>query len=309
MNQNVRKSCLLVLTALIWGIAFVAQTTGGDTVGAFSFNCIRSLIGGIVLIPVIHVLDTKTDKKPKTAAEKKTLLTGGIACGCVMFIASSFQQLGISLGTEAGKAGFLTACYILLVPILGLFLKKKCGWNIWIGVVLTLAGLYLLCMNGTTGFSLRFSDGLVIICAVCFSLHILLVDHFSPLVDGVRLSSIQFIISGLIGLIPTFFVDMHHSLSGFYAWLPALQSWNAWIPILYAGVMSCGVGYTLQIIGQNGLNPTIASLLMSLESVFSVLAGWIILGQKLTPREILGCVIIFVAIVLAQIPVNAKTDG
>ena len=309
MKQNVRNSCLLVLTALIWGIAFVAQTTGGDTVGAFSFNCIRSLIGGIVLIPVIHVLDTKTDKKPKTAAEKKTLLTGGIACGCVMFIASSFQQLGINLGTEAGKAGFLTACYILLVPILGLFLKKKCGWNIWIGVVLTLAGLYLLCMNGTTGFSLRFSDGLVIICAVCFSLHILLVDHFSPLVDGVRLSSIQFIISGLIGLIPTFFVDMHHSLSGFYAWLPALQSWNAWIPILYAGVMSCGVAYTLQIIGQNGLNPTIASLLMSLESVFSVLAGWIILGQKLTAREILGCVIIFAAIVLAQLPVNSRTDG
>lgn len=308
MKQNVRNSCLLVLTALIWGIAFVAQTTGGDTIGAFSFNCIRSLIGGIVLIPVIHVLDTKTDKKPKTAAEKKTLLTGGIACGCVMFIASSFQQLGINLGTEAGKAGFLTACYILLVPILGLFLKKKCGWNIWIGVVLTLAGLYLLCMNGTTGFSLRFSDGLVIICAVCFSLHILLVDHFSPLVDGVRLSSIQFIISGLIGLIPTFFVDMHHSLSGFYAWLPALQSWNAWIPILYAGVMSCGVAYTLQIIGQNGLNPTIASLLMSLESVFSVLAGWIILGQKLTAREILGCVIIFAAIVLAQLPVNSRTD-
>ena len=309
MKQNVRNSCLLVLTALIWGTAFVAQTTGGDTVGAFSFNCIRSLIGGIVLIPVIHVLDTKTDKKPKTAAEKKTLFTGGIACGCVMFIASSFQQLGINLGTEAGKAGFLTACYILLVPILGLFLKKKCGWNIWIGVVLTLAGLYLLCMNGTTGFSLRFSDGLVIICAVCFSLHILLVDHFSPLVDGVRLSSIQFIISGLIGLIPTFFVDMHHSLSGFYAWLPALQSWNAWIPILYAGVMSCGVAYTLQIIGQNGLNPTIASLLMSLESVFSVLAGWIILGQKLTAREILGCVIIFAAIVLAQLPVNSRTDG
>ena len=124
MKQNVRNSCLLVLTALIWGTAFVAQTTGGDTVGAFSFNCIRSLIGGIVLIPVIHVLDTKTDKKPKTDAEKKTLLTGGIACGCVMFIASSFQQLGINLGTEAGKAGFLTACYILLVPILGLFLKK-----------------------------------------------------------------------------------------------------------------------------------------------------------------------------------------
>ena len=308
MSHKVRNSCLLILTALIWGIAFVAQTTGCDAVGAFSFNCIRSLIGGLVLIPVIRVLDTKTDRKPKTAADKKNLLTGGIACGCVMFVASSFQQLGINLGTEAGKAGFLTACYILLVPILGLFLKKKCGWNIWVGVVLTLAGLYLLCMNGTTGFSLRFSDSLVIICSVCFSLHILLVDHFSPLVDGVRLSSIQFIVSGLIGLIPTFFVDMHHSITGFYAWLPALQSWSAWIPILYAGIMSCGVAYTLQIIGQNGLNPTVASLLMSLESVFSVLAGWIILGQKLTAREILGCVIIFAAIVLAQLPVNAKKD-
>ena len=304
MNRKVRNSCLLILTALIWGIAFVAQTTGGDAIGAFSFNCIRSLIGGLVLIPVIRVLDTKTDRKPKTAAEKKTLLTGGIACGCVMFVASSFQQLGINLGTEAGKAGFLTACYILLVPILGLFLKKKCGWNIWVGVVMTLVGLYLLCMNGTTGFSLRFSDGLVIIGSVCFSLHILLVDYFSPLVDGVCLSSIQFIVSGLIGLIPTFFVDMHHSLTGFYTWLPALQSWDAWLPILYAGVMSCGVAYTLQIIGQNGLNPTIASLLMSLESVFSVLAGWIILGQKLTTREILGCIIIFAAIVLAQLPVG-----
>lgn len=305
MNRNIRNSCLLILTALIWGIAFVAQTTGGDAVGAFSFNCIRSLIGGLVLIPVIRVLDMKNDRRPKTAAEKKTLLTGGIACGCVMFIASSLQQLGINMGTEAVKAGFLTACYILLVPIFGLLLKKKCGWNIWVGVMMTLAGLYLLCMNGSTGLSLRFSDGLVIVCSVCFALHILLVDHFSPLVDGVRLSSIQFIVSGLIGLIPTFFVDMHHSLAGFTAWLPALQSWDAWIPILYAGIMSCGVAYTLQIIGQNGLNPTIASLLMSLESVFSVLAGWIILGQKLSTREILGCMIIFAAIVLAQLPVGS----
>lgn len=306
-QQKVRNSCLLVLTALIWGIAFVAQTTGGDAIGAFSFNCIRSLIGGLVLLPVIHVLDKKTDRKPKTPAEKRTLLTGGIACGCVMFVATSFQQLGITMGTEAGKAGFLTACYILLVPIFGLFLKKKCGWNIWVGVAMTLIGLYLLCMNKTAGFSLRFSDLLVIICSVCFALHILLVDHFSPLVDGVRLSSLQFIVSGLIGLIPTFFVDMHHSLSGFYAWLPALQSWDAWLPILYAGVMSCGVAYTLQIIGQNGLNPTVASLLMSLESVFSVLAGWIILGQKLSGREIFGCMIIFGAIVLAQLPVGEKS--
>ncbi len=304
MHRKLRNSCLLILTAMIWGVAFVAQTTGGDAVGAFSFNCIRSLIGGLVLIPVIHMLDKKEDRKPKTKAEKRTLLTGGIACGCVMFIATSFQQLGINGGTEAGKAGFLTACYILLVPILGIVLKKKCGWNIWVGVVMTLVGLYLLCMKNS--LTLRQSDLLVIICSLCFAVHILLVDHFSPLTDGVRLSSIQFLVAGCIGLIPTFFLEMHHSLAGFLAWLPALQTWDAWLPILYAGVMSCGVAYTLQIIGQNGLNPTVASLLMSLESVFSVLAGWIILGQKLSAREILGCCIIFAAIILAQIPVGEK---
>lgn len=306
MHKKLRNSCLLVLTALIWGVAFVAQTTGGDAVGAFSFNCIRSLIGGIVLLPVIYVLDKKNGRKPMTKEEKRTLLTGGIACGCVMFVATSFQQLGINAGTEAGKAGFLTACYILLVPIFGIALKKKCGWNIWVGVFLTLIGLYLLCLKD--GFSLRFSDILVMLCSVCFSLHILLVDHFSPLTDGVRLSSIQFLVSGIIGLIPTFFVDMKHSLAGIAAWLPALQSWDAWIPILYAGVMSCGVAYTLQIIGQNGLNPTIASLLMSLESVFSVLAGWVLLNQKLSAREILGCCVIFAAIILAQIPVGQRTQ-
>ena len=303
MQKKVRNSCLLVLTALIWGVAFVAQTTGGDAVGAFSFNCIRSLIGGVVLIPVICVLDKKNDRKPKTREEKRTLLTGGIACGCVMFVATSFQQLGINAGTEAGKAGFLTACYILLVPIFGMALKKKCGWNIWVGVLMTLVGLYLLCLKN--GFSLRFSDILVMVCSVCFALHILLVDHFSPLVDGVRLSSIQFLVSGAIGILPTFVIVMKHSVSGFLAWLPALRAWAAWGPVLDAGVLSCGVAYTLQIIGQNGLNPTVASLLMSLESVFSVLAGWVLLGQKLSGREILGCAVIFAAIVLAQIPVES----
>ena len=302
-KNNIRNSLLLVLAAFIWGVAFVAQTTGGDAIGAFSFNCVRCLVGGLFLLPVIAFMDSKRGGNPKnTKEDKKNLTTGGIACGCILFVASSFQQQGLTLGTEAGKAGFLTACYIILVPIIGLFLKKKCGINIWIGVVLTVVGLYLLCMKN--GLTLRFSDVLVMICAVCFSFHIIVIDHFSPLVDGVRMSCIQFLVCGGLGLIPTFLVDMKHSIAGFSAWLPAFLSWDAWIPILYAGIMSCGVAYTLQIIGQNGVNPTVASLLMSLESVFSVLAGWVLLGQALSFREIMGCVIIFIAILLAQIPVG-----
>jgi drug/metabolite transporter (DMT)-like permease len=186
------------------------------------------------------------------------------------------------------------------VPILGLFFKKKCGINIWLGVLLALIGLYLLCMNGT--LKMQNSDILVLICALLFSIHILVVDHFSPLVDGIKMSCIQFFVCGTLGCIPMFFVEMHHSLSGIKNWLSMFTSWDAWIPILYAGVMSCGVAYTLQIIGQKGLNPTVASLLMSLESVFSVIAGWVILNQTMGIRELAGCGLLFSAIILAQLP-------
>lgn len=303
-SKKLTHSLLLLLTALIWGIAFVAQSAGGDAIGPYSFNCIRSIIGGLILIPVIKILDKTafSDRKPVTKKDKKLLLTGGIACGVALCIASNVQQLGLYFGASAGKAGFLTACYILLVPILGLFLKKKCGWNVWVGVVITLAGLYLLCMNGSLSF--QFADILLLICALVFSIHILVIDHFSPLVDGVRMSCIQFFVCGLLSAIPMFFVDMKHSIAGITEWLPGFASFDAWIPILYAGLLSCGVAYTLQIIGQEGLNPTVASLLMSLESVFSVLAGWLILGETMGTREIAGCVLIFIAIVLAQIPVG-----
>lgn len=174
-----RNELLLVLTALIWGIAFVAQSEGGDAVGSFTFNCTRSLIGGIALLPAIKLLDRLgLCKKPQTKEEKKTLLIGGISCGTILCIATNLQQVGINSGTAAGKAGFLTACYIVLVPILGIFLKKKCGLNVWISVVLTLAGLYLLCIEGP--FRLQLSDTLVLMCALVFSMHILVVDHFSP---------------------------------------------------------------------------------------------------------------------------------
>lgn len=300
-----RNSLLLILTAFIWGIAFVAQSKGGDAVGPYTFNCFRFILGGLVLIPVISVLDkAKPDsRKPSTRKEKRTLLLGGISCGIALCIASTFQQLGLFYGSTAGKAGFLTACYIVLVPILGIFLKKKCGWNVWIGVGITLIGLYLLCMNGS--FKMQFSDILLLICALGFSVHILVIDHFTPLVDGVRMSCIQFFVAGLLSIIPMFLADMQHSIAGIQAWAPALASWDAWIPILYAGFLSCGVGYTLQIIGQQGLNPTVASLLMSLESVFSVIAGWILLHETMGARELLGCALIFAAVVLAQIPIES----
>lgn len=301
-RRKVRNSMLLVLTAFIWGIAFVAQSKGGDEVGPYSFNCIRSMIGGVVLLPVIRVLDQMgiSKKKPVTYGEKNMLLVGGVCCGIALFIASTLQQLGIYYGAEVGKAGFLTACYILIVPLLALYFKKKCGWNIWVAVMIALAGLYLLCMQGS--FVLQKPDILLLLCAFCFSVQILLVDHFSPKVDGVRMSAIQFFTSGVLGIVPMFLVDMKHSFVGFNQWIPVLSTWNAWLPILYAGVLSCGVAYTLQIIGQNGLNPTVASLIMSLESVFSVHAGWILLGQKMSGRELTGCGLIFAAIVMAQIP-------
>lgn len=303
---KLRNSFLLIITAFIWGTAFVAQREGGNAVGPYTFNCIRSIIGALVLIPVIFLLDKlgMTKKKCKTREDKKTLFFGGTACGVALCLASNIQQLGLYFGTPAGKAGFLTACYILLVPILGLFLKKKCGWNIWAGVAITLIGLYFLCMNGS--MSLQFSDTLLMLCAVIFAIHILVIDHFTPLVDGVRMSCIQFFVCGILTAIPMFLSDMNHSLSEIRTWASALSSFDAWIPILYAGIFSCGVAYTLQIVGQEGLNPTVASLIMSLESVFSVIAGWILLGETLGLREQIGCAMIFIAIILAQLPIRQR---
>lgn len=305
-TKQIRNSFLLVITALIWGIAFVAQSEGGDAVGPYSFNGIRSLIGATVLLPVIFFLDKKglSPKKPRTAKDKKMLWTGGVSCGVVLFLATTLQQVAINMGTPAGKAGFMTACYILIVPILGIFFKRKCGLNIWLGVALTVLGLYLLCMNG--GFSIKASDMLLLGSAFCFAVQIMLVDHFSPIVDGVRLSSIQFLTCGIISMFPMFFIDMGHSLGGIAEWSQAFTSLTPWIAILYAGILSCGVAYTLQIIGQDGLNPTVASMIMSLESVFSVLAGLVILKQILSGREIMGCVLIFAAIALAQIPFKSR---
>lgn len=295
-STNVKNSLILLLTATIWGIAFVAQSVGMDHVGPFTFLAVRSYIGAIVLLPCIWLLNKINPKKEENIsveekkASRKTLIIGGICCGVCLMSASAFQQMGIQY-TTVGRAGFITACYIILVPIISwIFLKKKCNPIIWVAVALSLIGLYLLCI--TDGLSIGKGDLLVLICSILFSLHILVIDHFSPLTDGVKMSCIQFLVCGILSTIPALIFEspnIHDIL-------------QAWMPILYAGALSSGVAYTLQIIGQKGMNPTVASLILSLESCISVLAGWILLNQKLTIRELSGCVLMFAAIILAQLP-------
>lgn len=292
---QMKSSILLLLTAFIWGIAFVAQSVGMDYVGAFTFNGVRSIVGGIVLIPCIWFLNRKYLERKEEKKDKKLLLIGGISCGTALFIGSSLQQIGIGY-TTVGKAGFITSLYIILVPVFGIFMKKKVKKNVWMGVLLALAGFYLLCM--TDGFSINKGDILILLGAVGFSFHILIIDYFSARVDGVKMACIQFLVCGLFS-IPAMFLWEQPSIEAIL---------GAGIPILYAGILSCGVGYTLQIIGQKGLEPTIASLILSLESVFSVLAGWVLLHERMSRRELIGCVLVFGAIILAQLKQKDKKE-
>lgn len=300
--MKLRNSLLLLITATIWGTAFVAQSVGMEYVGPLTYVCTRSIIGSLVLLPVIAVLRrVGPPRASETPEEKrkgrKTLLLGGVCCGTVLCIASTTQQITL-LYTSVGKAGFLTACYILVVPVLGLLFGRRCGLKHWCSVAIALVGLYFLCMaGGSFGFDLGTLLGLG--CALLFSMHILVIDHFSPLVDGVQMSCIQFAVCAVIAGIGMLIFEQP-------TWANILAAWK---PILYAGAMSSGVAYTLQIVGQKGMNPTIASLIMSLESVISVIAGWLILGQALTAREILGCVLMFGAIVLAQLPEKTKAKA
>lgn len=291
MNQKFKNNTMLVLTALIWGSAFVAQSVGMDYVGPFTFNSLRCLMGGIVLLPVIWVMDKKKQKSNEQGKEenKKILWIGGISCGVALAAASSLQQIGL-VYTTAGKAGFITALYILIVPVLGLFLGKKVGAKTWMGVALAVVGMYFLCIK--EGFYISYGDFLIIVCAIIFSVHILIIDYFSPKVDGVKMSCIQFFVSGILCAFPMIISEK-----------PMLDAvLSAYLPLLYAGVLSCGVAYTLQIIAQKNTDPTVASLILSLESVFAALAGWVIIQEKLSPKELFGCALVFLAILLAQLP-------
>ncbi len=288
-----KNNILLVLTALIWGCAFVAQSVGMDYVGPFTFNMARFLIGAIVLLPVIWFMDRQRKTGAEKGAGQKTLIIGGICCGIALAVASTLQQWGI-LFTTVGKAGFITAMYIVIVPLLGIFIGKKVRPLIIGCVAIAVVGFYFLCM--TESLRLGLGDFLVLLCAIAFSIHILVIDHFSPKVDGVKMSAIQFLTAAIISAVPTLLWEQP-------VFTEILQAWQ---PVLYAGVMSCGVAYTLQIIAQKNADPTVASLLLSLESVFSVLAGWVLLGQGLSLKEMFGCVLIFCAIILAQLPEKKK---
>ena len=293
MNKT-RNTFLLILAAFIWGVAFVAQSVGMDYVGPWTFLASRSIIGAAFLIPVILFLDKRKSKEELEAPkDQKALIIGGLCCGLALTVASIFQQYGI-VYTTVGKAGFITALYIVLVPVLGIFFKRKPRLIVWIGVLLAIVGLYFLCMTDSLRFSI--GDSLVLMCALVFSIHILIIDHFSPKVDGVRLSCIQFAVAGAISIVPALVLEQ--------------PTWSSLVaaaaPILYAGVLSSGVAFTLQIIAQKDYDPTVASLLMSLESVFSVLAGWVILREALSARELFGCVLMFAAIILVQLPERKK---
>ncbi len=300
MKQNsLLGESLLLLSAIIWGTAFVAQRIGGDLIGPFTFNAVRMFIGAFTLLPCICLMYNKNrqeNKEQHRIKKNKKLWIGGILCGTVLFVASNLQQIGLSYST-ASKAGFITALYIIIVPIIGIFFKKRPGITLWISILIALCGIYLLCI--TDGFKVASEDLLLILSAFFFSIHILVIDYFSPAVESVKLSCIQFFISGLLSAIVMVFTEEPEVSSIFHAWLP----------LLYTGILSCGIAYTFQIMGQRKVNPVIASLIMSLESVFSALGGWIILGESLTYQELSGCILLFIAIILAQLPIKRKDYG
>lgn len=301
-TNQVRQVVFPILAALIWGTAFVAQDVVSDKIDAFTFNALRSAVAVVVLLIIIRIFDRFNKEKPqRSEAEKKQdrkqLMWGGLWCGLALGVASNFQQAGIGAGTDAGKAGFITALYVVLVPVFGLFFKRKASLPVWIAVGLSVVALYLLCIKGD--FSLAPGDLLILCCAVVFAAHILIIDHFTATVDGIKLSCAQFFVCGVVSAIGM--VLFSH------------PDWNAvWecaVPILFVGVFSSGVAYTLQILAQKDSNPTVVTILLSLESVFAVIAGALILHQKMTPREYAGCVIMFIAVILAQLefPIKKKT--
>ena len=295
MKTQTRHSLMLMLCAFIWGTAFVAQSAGSG-MGAYSFLAGRSWLAVLVLIPTVFAFDAVRKKQgqpygwPKEKSEQKTLLGAGLVCGTFLFAASAAQQIGITINPSTAKAAFLTAMYVVLVPVFGLFFRRKVSLPVWVAVALSVVSLYLLCIKGS--FRLAAGDLLVLVCAVCFAVHILVIDHFGATCDGVKLSCVQFLFAGLWSAV----------CIPFFEHVDAAALLSCALPLLYVGVFSCGVGYTLQILAQKDSNPTVVSLLLSLESVFATVAGALILGDRMSGKEYLGCVLMLAAVVLAQLP-------
>ena len=296
-SRDLKGNLFLLVATIIWGCTFVAQDIAAEIIGPFEFQAVRTLIGAVVLVPVILAMDMIKKKngtyaKP-TKTDNKNLLIGGVVCGFFHCTAACLQQGGMALGTESGKAGFITAMYIIFVPIIGLFLKKKIQPHVYICIGLAVVGLYLLSIS--SGFKIQLGDAVMLICAIMFAFHILSVDNFVEKTDCVKLSCLQFVFSGLLATLLTFIFE-----GGFH---PDLIT-KVIGPILFAGVLSCGVAYTFQVIGQKfSSSSTIASLIMSFESVVAAIAGAIILHDRMSPKELIGCCFMFAAIILSQIDV------
>ncbi|MBQ7835942.1 MAG: DMT family transporter [Clostridia bacterium] len=296
-KNNLLANLMLLAAAIIWGCAFVAQSEGMEVMGPFTYYAARCYLGAVVLLPVIFASDAAKKKigvyKAPTKASNKRLAIAGLSCGGVMFVAAMFQQIGMAMGTGSGKAGFITAMYMLIVPIIGLFMKKKVRPVVWGCLAVAAFGLYLLCIKD--GFDFETSDLVVFGCAIAFAFHIVVIDIFSD-VDGIKLSCIQLAVAAVLSTVFMFILEEP-------TWQ---QIKDGWLSIAYAGIMSSGVAFTFQVLAQKKTNPTMASLLMSLESVFAVLGGIVIQHVVPTSRETLGCIIMFAAIVVAQIEFPKK---
>ena len=305
-KSSVSSVLLLFLAAFIWGLSFVAQSDGGLTLGAFSFNGARLLFTALIL----RILITITDKMgissaPVNKADKKRQLFSGLVCGLFIFIATNFQQIGMNLGAGTGKAGFITSMYILMVPIIGMFFRQKIKWNVWVAVGIALVGLYFLCVNGKIEFVP--ADICLMLGALGFAGQIVTIDRYGHRVDALRLSGMQFLLGDFLTSIIAVIYEILPFPGGISAWAAPLFHGRIWMELLYMAVLSGGVAYSLQIVCQKRLDPTVASLIMSFEAVFSALAGWLILHQSLSNREIIGCLIMFAAVIIAQINFSKKS--
>ena len=291
MNKNLKGSLILLITAIIWGSSFVSQKLGVETVDPMTFIGLRTLLGALVLFPIILLKD-----RFKPDFKNKDLLIGGILCGVLLCIATNLQTYGMKY-IDAGKSGFLTSLYMIFVPIVGIFLGKKLTVKTAISVLIAILGMYLLCMK--EGFSsVNKGDVLVLLCAIVFAFHIIVIDKFSPKVNGIKLSFIQFFVCGVISILGMTLIEKPETTN-------IIISLG---PLAYSGIMSCGIAYTLQIIGQKYAEPTIASIIMSLESVFAALSGWLFLHEILTVRELIGCIVVFIAVIYIQLP-SLKTKS
>ncbi|MNP07694.1 putative inner membrane transporter yiJE [compost metagenome] len=287
-NKRLAANSLLLLVAAIWGFAFVAQRTGANYVGAFSFNGIRFGIGSISLIPLIIFFDKRKKKEKKYDVGFKKSILPGIIVGLILYAGASLQQIGL-MYTTAGKASFITGLYVVLVPIIGILLKHKIEKNAWLGVIISVVGLYLLSVN--ENFSIAYGDLLEIIGAVFWAIHILAIDYFSDKIDALKLSCIQFATCSILSLMTSAIFEQT-TLSGIS---------QALVPILYGGILSVGVAYTLQVVAQKNAKPSHAAIILSMESVFGALGGVILLGETMSIRGYIGCMFIFLGIILSQI--------